>query len=860
MHGRASIIECFFAMESRNYSSFQAAWASVAGSLPAPPDLMAPPGSWWVTVDESQAGAAGSGEAGALLRLTVDGSANRIIRRAIIRAGNTPAGLPAVEDAPSVLAEGAVFAVLVQGEVKGRASTRAGFDLQWFRETAAGKFTGDFGVALEAVVEMALEVAFSGEFLAALSREGELMRLRLFRRTDANWLSRGIRIAADARGTLPEKPEDLVRALLGVHDEQWLQALTGDYGAAIAAKLRVAQATLARALDFWRGLDTGVAAVVWKALGDRAATAQVREWLAKIAAAADRAAFTAVLKEAIECVPGFTQSAVARCIEAIAGSLLAVVTTEDAWVKVRHTAARADGFLSEPGVARALARLRDYAAKELGIDKVEAALSKPVADIDEWLRAKLTEALGSSSAAAAVGAALGVARRVYSEAAAAVAKKLTAELNWRAGRSWRNEALVDCAFAPAGEGMDLYRRALAGEAGALFEAAAAGKVHAREAVLTHGIGGETRLELRLPFFNRSEWSSRWESLATARIEAGEGGRVVVYSVEAADRFAKKNLYQSALAITGAIPRAALAASLTITYSDTRTLKRDEARFQLEPLIAAYRFPTCAIDWLAAAEGEVEAALTLSVPGDLASAWLRAPRERDADYFRNYAAMSVAVQRALRVWLPYVYFSEVRRYEDLGAAWPLLVYKCTRPFPGRPPGEFTYDIMDIGSMRVARQTVVRALALEMRRAGYVLAAAGRTRAASFYREMQPAAVIKTVEHQPANFNALVSADSLFVDALVELGGRGRELSDDMANEPERAVRRLAAFAANFAKTFHGRLRRLYGGQRFPAFGALLLAEATNALACAVGPPAKLAGVLRLKSRGTEQVFTNDGFSP
>ncbi len=847
-------------MESKNYSSFQAAWASVAGPLPAPPDLMAPPGSWWVTADESQADAAGWGEAGALLKLTIGGSSNRIVRRAIIRKGDAPAELPAVEDAPSVLSEGAVFVIVVQGEVKGRASTRAGFDLQWFREIAAGKFSGDFGVALEAVVEAALEVAFTGEFLATLSREGALVRLRFVRRTDANWLSAGVRIAAEARSPLPEKPEDLVRALLGVHDEQWLQALTGDYGAAIAAKLRIAQDTLARALDFWRGLDAGVAAVVWSALADRAATAQIREWFERIAAAEDRAAFSAVLKAALESVPGFAQSPAARCIEAVAGSLLAVITTEDAWAKVRRTADRADSFLSEPGVARALARLHDYAAAELGIDKVEAALSKPTADLDQWLRAKAAEALGSSSAAAAIGAALGVARRVYSEVSAAVAKKLTAELSWRAARSWRREALVDCAFAPGDEGTDLYRRALAGDAGALFQAAAAGRVRTREAVLTHGIGGETRLELRIPFFDRSEWSSRWESLATARIEAGEGGRVVVYTVEGVDRVARRNLYQSVLAMTGAVPRAALSsASFTISYSDVRTLKGNEGRFQLEPLIAAYGFPTRAIDWLAAAEGEVEAALTLSAPGELAAAWLRAPREHDPDYFRSYAAMSVAVQRALRVWLPYVYFSEARRYEDLGAAWPLLVYKCTRPFPGRPPGEFTYDIMDIGSMRVARQTVVRALALEMRRAGYALAAAGRTRAASFYREVPPSAVVETVERQPVNFNALVSADSLFVDALVELGHRGREVSDDVANEPERAVRRLAAFAAEFAKTFHRRLRRLYGGHSFAAFGALLLAEATNALACAVGPPAKLAGVLRLKTARTEQVFTNEGFS-
>lgn len=848
-------------METNTYSSFAAAWAAVAGALPVPPDLSAPPGRWTVVMDEMRAGAPGASEAGGpLSKVTIEGSANRVLRRAVIAAGDA-IPLPTIEDAPFSLPPGAVFVATIRGELNARASTHVGFDCNWFRELASGRFAGDAGLALRAVAEAALKVALSGDFLAALTPGGDGIRLRVFRRTDANWLSASVRVAAGMEGELPEKPEDLVRALLGVHDAQWLRSLTGDYGAAIAAKLRIAQATLNRALDLWRGLDARLAAVLWNAFGDNEALAGVRGCMQKIAAVESRAELAALLKAAVEESPAFLRSPAAAAIEAVTGSVLGAIADDSAWKRLRGVAARTEAFLSEAGVARALSLLREYAAAELGMVKLEQALAGPAENLDAWLRERVAEALESSSAAAAVAGALALARRVYSQVADAIAKRLTAELNWRAGRAWRHEALVDATFAPDAEGLALYLEALGGNVSPLFGAALDGRATAREAVLTHGIGGETSLELRLPFLTRSEWASRWESLASARVETGEGGRIVVYAVESADQIVRRDTFQSVLALTGALPCAALAqSSFTISYTDARTLKRAEARVQLEPLVAAYGFPKSAMEWLASAPGDaVETELTLAAPGDLAAAWLRAPRDSDPEYFEVYRNMSVAVQRALRVWLPYAYFSEARRYEDLGSAWPLMVYQCTRPFPGRPPCEFTYDIMDIGRMRVARQSVTRALAVEMGRVSQVLLAAGRRRAASFYRDTPPRVVLSSVETQPVHFNALVSADTAFVHALIDLGRNGREAHDMMGRDADRAVRRLSRFAADFTSVFHRRLRRLYGGNNFTAFGSLLLAEATRALASSVGPEAKLTGLLRLKSGSAEQVFANDAFA-
>ena len=92
-------------------------------------------------------------------------------------------------------------------------------------------------------------------------------------------------------------------------------------------------------------------------------------------------------------------------------------------------------------------------------------------------------------------------------------------------------------------------------------------------------------------------------------------------------------------------------------------------------------------------------MTVSIPGALADRWLDAPGERDPQFFPVYARVSRAVQRAIRTWLPYLYFSSPERYEDLEVAAPLVVYQASRPFAGRPKYDFSYDVLRDSSMTI-----------------------------------------------------------------------------------------------------------------------------------------------------------------
>ncbi|HWR50007.1 MAG TPA: hypothetical protein VN428_02800 [Bryobacteraceae bacterium] len=831
-------------MESLTFPTLELAWAAAAGAVPLPDGLLPPASQWFVKIEDLRE------ETSAAVRL-MQRRALRTVRTAVISPADCP--MPELADAPSALAPGSAMVVMVHGEATGRAGTQVAFDYQWVREITTGAFKSDLGLNVDGGLDAAVEVAFTGEFLLVLAREASGgLRLRMTRNSPATLsASAGIRIGAQLHTPLPERPGDLVRAVLGVHDTHWFEALTAQYGEWLAARLRIPMEALEGTVAVWRALDPAFAGSLWQAFRDGASLESVRDWIPRIAAFESADQF----QEAIEPVDSapFRGTAAHRCVDAAAGSLLEALTNPEAWAKLQAAARQAAALCTDDALARALHRLRVYASYEFAEKKLARAARYPQASVDPWLRERIGVAVRERGGIDAFRSVTAFVQRVYEQVRTALEKKLSAALSWRFERYWKDEALIDVGFDTPEAALEPFGMALAGDLGGILESAAT--IH--DAVLTHGIGGQSRIELRLPLFDKGEWAATWQSLASAHIEAGENGRITVYSVTAADKIEKGRTQQSALVLTGALAGSSGSNELRAAYTDLRRFPREQARIQLEPLINAYGFPGSALAWIAAAgAGEIEAAFTLEAPPDAATAWLRAPRDKDPAFFPVWAAVSIALQQTLRRWLPYAWFSDIRRYDNLNAAWPLMVYQCTRPYPSKPPAEFTYDIMEAGRLRIARQSTGRALKVEMKRAGEILAAAGKRRTAKFYLEMRPEAVLSSVEKQPLNFNSLIQADTTFVNAVIDLGRRSWELSATLDTDPVQSVRELAGFAADFTRQFHRRLRRLYAGESFPAFGTLLLVEAARALGSAVGGVSAPAGTLRLRAGDAEQVFRTD----
>ncbi len=774
---------------------------------------------------------------------------------------------PALIDGPAGLPDNVALLFSVDGSLKTTTATRLGFKFNWLREIALGNLAADLGLALDAGVEAALDLSLAGSFLAAVNIDRERrLRLRIFRRSDSALdFALNLAVAAQPRTELPEKPEQLALAILGVHDGQWLEALAR-LAKIDSEKLRAQFGDAAgRFFDLWRTLESRAAAAIWGAAEASGEFAALRDWIHRIATELrEPERFKVALEEALEVSPDFATSPAGVWLEAAAGGLLAAVTSLDRFQQLLRAAESADSILSDDALAGVLSALKHYAMAQLGLANVERGLDSMASfdSLDTWLQERLVAIFGEIQTDAGLGRAarnlrsiIELARSVYSRALDALESKYAAEIGYHYERSGSGAALLDCSFSFTPEGLAAYRAAFNGDF-SFLSAAPSVHVSLHRAVLTHAFSRHAQLELHLPFLDRRQWSERWDALARVEVETGDDGRLFAYTVQASDSAEKKSRYQSTLALAGVL-LSGKEPDFTLTYTGRRAAAQPES---LAPLLRAYGFPQSAI------ESGADASLTLSVPGSLVTAWLQAPEEQAPEYFPTFSAVSVAVQRALRQWLPYVYFSDIDKYDDLDAAFPLIIYQSTRPFPGRGRGEFTYDVMEPGTVPIAIRSAARGLAVELRRIHPLLVAAGKKSTAKFYARDEARSIISAVQRRPLLLNALLSADAFFVDSLLRLAGQGRKFREALPLDPHRAVKDLAKFSAGFVATFHRRLRRLYGGENFAQFGSLLLVEATRALNGALNGDAAIAGVLRIR-RGEkgqagafDRTLVNSAFRP
>jgi hypothetical protein len=298
-------------------------------------------------------------------------------------------------------------------------------------------------------------------------------------------------------------------------------------------------------------------------------------------------------------------------------------------------------------------------------------------------------------------------------------------------------------------------------------------------------------------------------------------------------------------------------SSALRFRDCRRIPRSAPH--LDALFRAYGFEGAVKEWLAAhpaaAAEELNVSLFLSMPGEFAGAWVEAPGERDLEFFPSYAAVSRAVQGALRRWIPYAYFSDPTRFDDVLAAWPLLVYQAMPPFRGQPKAEFTYDVMEVGATLLLRRSILRNLTATLDRVRRYLIALDKSKAANFFDPEEAFGILQGVTRQPRWLNGLLAADAFFVNSFVNLGLSGHAFRQTAGRYPARAARHLQRSARSFVICRHRRLRRLYAGRDFAPLGTLLLIEATRALCAARGQHAPLRAVLRLAAGDRETSFVN-----
>jgi hypothetical protein len=193
-----------------------------------------------------------------------------------------------------------------------------------------------------------------------------------------------------------------------------------------------------------------------------------------------------------------------------------------------------------------------------------------------------------------------------------------------------------------------------------------------------------------------------------------------------------------------------------------------------------------------------------------SAWIDAPKERHPAYFHTWQAVSLAVQKALRAWIPEIYFRDPARYEDRDTAFPLLVYAASRPCRGRPRTEFTYDVVDPEALPRAFHLIGASLQCVLEKVERRLYDCGRPELARRYAPRWQEDVLRKVRKKPNPLLGLLGDEAVVVNAIVGLG----------------TARKMKAVKP-FARSASLALRSIYGEDLRP-LALRLLEEATLTL--------------------------------
>jgi hypothetical protein len=190
------------------------------------------------------------------------------------------------------------------------------------------------------------------------------------------------------------------------------------------------------------------------------------------------------------------------------------------------------------------------------------------------------------------------------------------------------------------------------------------------------------------------------------------------------------------------------------------------------------------------------------------AWLGSPRESHQRYFQTWQRVSLALQKALREWIPEFHFTDTARYEDRNAAYPLLVYAASRICRGRPRTEFTYDLADPEVLPRAMHMIGRSLQTVLAGVESRLHAAGKPELARRYAPVWHEDVLRAVRKNPRGLIALLGGEAVLINTVIDLG----------------TARRMEAIRP-FARIAHAALRNIYGEDLRPLAAKLL--ETTTA---------------------------------
>ena len=241
-------------------------------------------------------------------------------------------------------------------------------------------------------------------------------------------------------------------------------------------------------------------------------------------------------------------------------------------------------------------------------------------------------------------------------------------------------------------------------------------------------------------------------------------------------------------------------SRMITFTHTSTLAPAQLAL-LEPVAARYGATISGAALDAGSPVQVTIRLKGDAPGPV-------PASNHAGFLRTAARLSVAVQEALRAWLPYLWFADSTRFSDFESAATILNYAAMRPFTPKTKASYVFDVLDSDTPRAVTFSLERNLPAKLGVIEPMLRALGFEPAVNF-APRRAERLIATFKRKPRLLYSLFVAERELVEQY--LGRRDAKL-----------------IGRRDAKLIGRRLRRLFAAKDFSILEPLLALEVARAL--------------------------------
>ncbi len=858
--------------------------------------------------------------------------------------------IPSCLDDPGLLSPGTWLLTEVDGALNIKLDGTYGYDFSWVREAQLAGLKGDLGLKIQLGVEAQLGYAASGNYTVVVSRDtaAPVLRVRVFKGAKRGWqfsLDARAAVTSKTGGFLPGQLDDFILATVGLHPQQLLRdlkelqswvsgtkplsgALAGigvnymnDLLAAVYNKVvppapgsqpapfdfKQAKSAILKFLDTWGGLDCKLSSLLWSIL-DKTQKGNGGTVLADVKKICNNLAIAtpdsyAKLITVLCGKSDFLSSSAGQWLETLAfGNLLAPISDSKAFKKMQSAAETAGKLLeagrSENGVLLALHEWIDSRIKLPQVKKqLETVLS------EEWIRAKLAAFLDRTALGSPEVEQLRKLISLVESKAAGFYEKAVKALNDTYNLSFSgtfqtaatDTALLDLEFDFQAGGQDVKDAlacALSGNFDKLLLYPILG-VKLNRGILSHGVTRHSTVQVKLPFY-RSTIDHINKSLAKADCVDADGGRLMVYQVDAEDEvsaISNRGGNNSHMALAATIPASRgndirifdLQAGCTYSYRQAmKEMSRAQLQYQIKPYVDEY-LPGAFISaegsfdaWLSEMERATEPpvhrlgytllSLELNLPGSALAAWWNAPeKERSPEYMR----MSVELQRQLKKLLPFYYFADDSHYDDLEPAAALLAYSCI-PCSTSVRAQGNKLLLDTNQSvywdwmqpDLRRNMLYSSIAREKLRAVLPavyqrLQACGKNRTARFYEPGETS--VQRVLDQARSKDQLLKS-LLYVEAEVVYGAlkaglaiaRFRKKQDE---DVRTAVRALGEWGSRVVETFNKRVTSVYGGEAIRPLGTMMLAAAANVLS---GIPVKPAALLRVIVLKQDSAFAPGDF--